>query len=595
MKYFNSISVRQLVEFILRSGSIEAGLIGQGGIERASEGVKIHRMIQKNSEENYQAEVNINYTYEDDECLIEISGRIDGIIEGEITTIDEIKTTSRDLNTLAENKLHLAQAMCYAYMVAKEKNLERVNVRLTYCHIETFEIKTFENVFTKNELEIFFSGLIDKYKIWVKLINRNKKLRDKSIIELKFPFQEFREEQRKLSVAVYRTIKDKKVLFAEAPTGIGKTIGTLFPSIKALGEGLGSKIFYLTAKTITRTVAEGTIRMMVNNGLMIKSVTLTAKEKICFLKRKCNPEECIYAKGHFDRVNQAIFDAMSENIIDRHTVEYYAEKHKVCPFELSLDISLFCDIVICDYNYVFDLSASLKRFFEAEKNDFIYLIDEAHNLVDRSREMYSAVLDKRSFMDFKKTYKDYNKLKKAMDKVNKKFIEIKKNTEQSFKILHELPDGLIDSLYDCQKMIEETIVEFRIEDEGLINLYFEIINFIKIVQLFDDHYRTFIHSSGGNVEVRLFCLHPSRITSEILNKANSAILFSATLSPLDYYIKLLYDCEGVNRIKLKSPFSKENMLVLVDRSISTRYVDREILMTGFLKQLNPFRIKKGII
>ncbi|KRQ86887.1 ATP-dependent DNA helicase DinG [Caloramator mitchellensis] len=592
MKFKDKISVRELVEFILKSGSIESGQFGLGGIERAIEGTKIHKMIQKKFKENYSAEVNITYLYEDDEYSIEITGRIDGIIDGEIITVDEIKTTNKDLDRLEENFLHLAQARCYAYLYAKEKNLDGINVRLTYCNVDTLELKIFEHYYTLAELESFFIAILEKYKIWVKLVCEHNKSRDDSIKKLQFPFKEFREGQRKLSVAVYKTIRDKKILFAEAPTGTGKTIGTLFPAIKALREGLGSKIFYLTAKTITRTVAEETVNMMVNDGLVVKCVTITAKEKICFLKGKCSPEECVYAKGHFDRVNQAIFEALKEKIIDRQKIAYYAEKHKVCPFELSLDISLFCDIVICDYNYAFDLSASLKRFFEADKNDFIYLIDEAHNLVDRGREMYSAALNKRSFMNFKKKYKDYNKLKKALEKVNRKFIEIKKRLNKAFEVWSIIPEDLVDSLYECQNIIEETIVEHKINDDELINLYFEIINFIKISQLFDENYRTFIYLSSEDLKVKLFCLNPFKITSSILNKANSAILFSATLSPLDYYINLLYK-EKVNKIKLKSPFSKNNMLVILDRSISTRYSDRENTYDRISNAIKSFSIKKG--
>lgn len=366
----------------------------------------------------------LKHSFSYNDYNLEIEGRADGIfmLPDEII-VDEIKSTTKDLETIEENfnHLHWAQAKCYGYIYALQNELDNIYIQLSYFHIEIEELKIFKRNFSFVELEIFFIDIIERYIKWAKLTFDWADIRDCSIFDIGFPFENYRKGQRELAVAAYKTIKEGKNLFAQAPTGIGKTMSTLFPSIKAIGEGTISKIFYLTAKTITREIPIKSMGILMKKGLKAKTLVITAKDKICLNEEvKCNPRDCIYAKGHYDRVNDAIMDLFkNEDMISRDVVLKYADKHCVCPFEFSLDISLYADVVICDYNYVFDPQVYLKRFFDGLVNDYAFLIDEAHNLVDRSREMFSAKINKADFLDLRDTFKEkYPGLYKAVSKCN---------------------------------------------------------------------------------------------------------------------------------------------------------------------------------
>lgn len=402
------ISVRNLVEFVLRHGDIDKR--HQVSPDDAmQEGSRIHRMIQRRMGAEYQAEVPLKISFEEEGYFLTVEGRADGIIHHEDRVIiDEIKGTYRDPVKWKEPlPLHLAQAKCYAYIYSMQQELSEIQVRMTYCHIPTEELRYFYQAFSFEELEQWFGGLMASYRKWADYSWHWKNLRQGSIRGLKFPF-DYREGQKELAANVYRTIYHKKKLFLEAPTGVGKTISTVYPAIQAMGQGMGDKLFYLTAKTITRTVAEDTLALLREKGLRFKSVILTAKEKICFMEEtECIPEYCPYAKGHYDRINDAIYDLLtSEEGFSRGKIEEYALKHQVCPFEMCLDMSLFADAVICDYNYLFDPHIYLKRFFsEGASGNYIFLIDEAHNLLERGREMYSATLFKEQFLELRSELK----------------------------------------------------------------------------------------------------------------------------------------------------------------------------------------------
>lgn len=405
------ISVRGLVEFILRQGDIDNRHYASYD-NAMQEGGRIHRMIQRRMGAEYQAEVSLKITFPAEGYLLTVEGRADGIIrkEGRVT-IDEIKGTYRDIHRMKEPMpLHLAQAKCYGYIYGLQQGLDRVQVRMTYCHIPSGEIRYFHEEYEFQELALWFEELVAAYRKWADYSWRWREIRRESIEGLEFPYP-YREGQKELAVNVYRTIYHKRKLFLEAPTGVGKTISTIYPAIQAMGKGMGDKIFYLTAKTITRTVADDTMHLLRGKGLRAKSVILTAKEKICFMEEaECNPENCPYAKGHYDRVNDAVFDLLvSEESFDRERIVTYAGKHRVCPFEMCLDASLFADVIICDYNYLFDPHIYLKRFFgENSGGNYLFLIDEAHNLLERGREMYSASLWKEQFLELlrelKKTF-----------------------------------------------------------------------------------------------------------------------------------------------------------------------------------------------
>ncbi len=449
------ISVRNLVEFILRHGDIDNRY--QGSSENAmQEGGRIHRMIQKRMGGDYQPEVSLKYTHITEKYMLTVEGRADGIIDNDKeTVIDEIKGTYRDLSRMkAPAPLHVAQAKCYAYMygIKKWNGAEHeIRIRMTYCNMETEEIRYFYEDYTMKELRDWFGELLAAYQKWADYSWEWSRTRQESIEKLEFPFP-YREGQKELVTYVYQTIYHKKKLFLEAPTGVGKTISTVFPAVKAMGKGMGEKLFYLTAKTITRTVAEDTFALLRENGLSFKSVVLTAKEKICFMEKpECNPENCPYAKGHFDRINDAIFDLLTtEQSFDRDKITEYAIKYQVCPFEMCLDMSLFADAVICDYNYLFDPHVYLKRFFgDGSGGNYLFLIDEAHNLLERGREMYSASLWKESFLELKREIKQtvVSELSEESSKTGVKGQLTLEMTEVSNGALNESDTAHSDTVY----------------------------------------------------------------------------------------------------------------------------------------------------
>ena len=574
------VSIRNLIEFALRSGDIDNRFVGSG---RALEGTKLHQKVQKSGIEGYNAEVPLTYSFEYKGFPLVVEGRIDGVIKGgSIVIIDEIKTTSRPLEYIDEffNPLHWAQAKCYAYIFAVQNELQCIDIQLTYYQVDTDEIKRIRKPFTLIELGDFFFELLDKYLVWATLTRDWEAQRNSSIKTLKFPFERYRVGQRELAVSVYKTISEGRKLFVQAPTGIGKTISTLFPAVKAMGEDKTTKIFYLTAKTITRQVAEESFKKMREHGLKFKTIILTAKDKICFKENTaCNPENCEYAKGHFDRIDKAIMDIYSnEYSFIRETVEKYARKHQVCPFEFSLDLAICSDCVICDYNYVFDPRVYLKRFFQFNTGDYTFLIDEAHNLVDRSREMFSSELFKRPFLQLKKIFKVKKpSLSKALSRINSAMIEMKKECfEQNYVLLPE-PKEIYPLLKELVKESEAWLSgNDKLEGyEELLELYFEILAFIKIAELYDERYIAYIEKDQADVKLKLFCLDPSFLLGEAVKRGKSAIFFSATLTPIDYFVDILGGNEKDYRVQLNSPFERDNLCLLVSNTISTKFRDRE--------------------
>lgn len=594
------ISVRNLVEFVLRRGDLDTRFVGSS---RAVEGTRAHQKIQNSYIDGYDSEVSLSCSIEYNNFLFKIEGRADGILKEEDKfCIDEIKSTTKPLEEIDENYniLHWAQAKCYGYIFAKENDLDFIDIQLTYYNIDTEEIKYIRKTFSINELKEFFYSLIDKYLVWANHILNWTEVRDYSIKALDFPYEGYRRGQRKLAIAAYKTIVDSKKLFAQAPTGIGKTISTLFPAVKAVGEGLTRKIFYLTAKTITREAALDCIKIMNKKGLRFKVLTLTAKDKICFKEESiCNPEKCEFAKGHFDRVNNAILSILkNEDIITREIVEKYAKDYSVCPFELSLDLAIWADCIICDYNYVFDPRVYLKRFFLENNNDYVFLVDEAHNLVDRSREMFSAELYKKDFLALKRVMKDKNiEIYKQLGKLNSFMLKMKKKCgEEDYCIEKE---GIDDIFYPLRKSLSST-EEWLSENEGadghkeLLELYFNILAYVKISELYDERYVTYIEKDKEDVKIKMFCLDPSHLLKDALNRGKASIFFSATLAPLNYFKEILGGDEEDYSIRLSSPFDAKNLCLLIANNISTRYRNRQntySIIGDYLKRLTEQ--KKG--
>ena len=572
------ISVRNLVEFILREGDIDNRKAGLPDKEAMQLGGRIHRKIQRQMGSDYYAEVPLKITVPCEGFAIQIEGRADGIQKtADGVVVDEIKGVLRELEYIEKPVgVHLAQAKCYGYIYGKQQELDSITIQMTYCQMETEEVKRFQETFSIEELERWFLDIVMQYEKWARFQVEWRQTRDATIKEAEFPYP-YREGQRELVTSVYRTILRKKKLFIQAPTGVGKTMATIFPAVKAVGEGLGDKIFYLTAKTITRTVAEQAFQILKKNGLQYKVAILTAKEKICFCeKAECNPDVCPYAKGHFDRVNDAVYEMITTmEEMSRENIETQAKKHSVCPFEMGLDVSLWVDAIICDYNYVFDPNAHLKRFFsEGKKGEYLFLIDEAHNLVERGREMYSAVLYKEEFLRMKKAVRyESVKLTRQLEGCNQMLLEMKREcqTYKEYDSISHFALKLLNVMNGLQKLLEEK----EQVDEEVLEFYFHIRNFLNIYEEVDENYVIYTElEEGGDFKLKLFCVNPAVKLQNFLSQGNSTVFFSATLLPIRYYKKLLSVETDDYAVYAHSPFKEANRLLVLGQDVSTKYTRR---------------------
>ena len=498
-------------------------------------------------------------------------------------TVDEIKSTSSDISLIEENSypVHWAQAMCYAYMVAHDRGLSHMRVQLTYTQVDTEETRHFVREATSEELERFVYEVIRGYYPYAQVKYDHEQRRNQSIKELQFPFPQYREGQRKLVGAVYKTIQDGHKLFAKAPTGIGKTMSTLFPSVKAMGEGVLQRFFYLTAKTITRTAAEEAFYLLQDKGLQLHVVTLTAKEKACLKDEvRCTPAHCEFADGYYDRVNGAVLDLLrQETVMTRSVIETYARKHRVCPFEFSLDVAYAADAVICDYNYIFDPRVNLKRLFEEQKRHTTLLIDEAHNLVDRAREMYASEMHKSAFLTLQREFKGISKeVHDAAKAINAYFIALRKQVgDREMRVESVLPESLLVHVEAFIAVAEKELVRSaggNATSALLLDAYFGAQNFVRISKLYDERYVTLAVNDRNEVSVKLVCLDPSHLLRQMGKGYRAHVFFSATLSPLSYFMDTLGAGEDDYSVTVPSPFAKEQLEVFV-QPLSTRYQDRE--------------------
>jgi Rad3-related DNA helicase len=600
----NRVSVRGLVEFIMKSGSIDARFAESS--HTAQEGSRIHRKLQDELadeyEEKYSSEVDMKKVIILDGRELLVHGRADGVITlDDETIIDEIKTSEPDFEDMPKEQIDLFwyQVMVYGYFYCLDEELDKITLQLTYYQTTEEKITRTQKHFSFAELEQFFNDLIQKYEQWIIYSEEWRDTRNASARALKFPYGSFRRGQRELSSAVYNTIRQQKKLYVEAPTGTGKTISTMFPTIKAMGEELEGealeRIFYMTAKTITRTVAEESFRDMHDAGLKLKSTTLTSKDKICFLEeRNCTPEACPFANGYFNRVNDTLWDMLhEEDDMSRGTIEKYARKHEVCPFELSLDASQWSDLVIMDYNYLFDPRVYLRRFFEDEDKSNFFLVDEAHNLVDRARSMYSAELSKENLMRIKRLMKGEKSMSRRLEAINKEFLKIKKTLEESettFISQKSEVSSMIRPLERFNEYTREWLAKNQEHEhqKEVLEYFFEVLGYLRIAEYYDDHFVTYVQKTYTDITIKIYCVDPTYVLNRTLNKGRGAVLFSATFTPLDYFQDILGGVEGDFKYLIPTPFEKEKQAVIVDRSISTTYHNREKSLEPIAKRLTTF-------
>lgn len=582
------ISVRELVEFVYRSGHLDMRFQSKS---KMADGIKMHQKIQKSQGIDYQAEVTLQKTIliEDTVGFVEllVNGRADGILEtSEGYIIDEIKGTSQFLENIEIETypVHWAQAKIYGAIYSEQNELEEMQIQLTYAHFESNEIKRLRQKFTKVELNQFLMDTIDLYKKWLFFKRDWKVTRNESLISLEFPFDNYRVGQRPLAVSIYNTIKEGGILYAEAPTGTGKTMSTLFPSIKSMSQGLVDRIFYLSAKTITKVVAEDAVELLYHSSgkqMQFKALTLTAKDKICLNdKVTCYPEKCPYAESYYDKSLDALWDIINtERTFSKDKILEYAQKHKICPYEFSLDCALFSDLIICDYNYAFDPRVYLRRFFEFPTEDYVFLVDEAHNLVDRARTMYSAEIHKEKFYEVKKKLQKSDKsISKALDGINKMFLDVRKKCDDKGIYVH---DDEVSDVYEQLKkrvtVFEKWLSENHQADfyDEVLDAYFDIVSYMRISELYDKGYTYYmLEGDTPKTMIKLFNINPSTQLKRFIDNSKATIFFSATLSPLKYYSTLLSGEEEPAALVLPSPFEVNRRKLMFATDVSVKYKDR---------------------
>lgn len=580
------IGIRQLVEFVLKTGDLNAAMNSQN---TALEGARIHRKLQNQRSEDYEKEYYIKRLVEMDEEEVTIEGRADGVIIGDELFIEEIKTSDPTFDELSDNTktLYWSQAKVYGAILTQDLDFEKVTIQLTYYQRPTDEVVEQQQEFTRVELKTFFDDLVTEYEQWLKLRSDWRKERNKAVRKLAFPFSEYRNGQRDLAVAVYKTILTDQRLFVEAPTGTGKTISTMFPTIKAIGEEQIDRFFYLTAKQSTQHVAEEAVNLMTEHGLKLKSITLTAKDRMIFPEEvDVKPEENPYMVGYYDRIKDGIKDVLlNEDQLNKPTIQRYAKKHMLDPFEFSLDLSLFCDLIIGDYNYLFDPMVYLQRFFSNEDKNNFFLIDEAHNLVSRSRAMYSAEINQSliikaqdlfqkatNAVDSQQVKRRLTQLDNEVELINQTF----KEQSEEYMVEHNPLDSLEKAMLNFNEATREWLPKQPDSEltTSILDLFFANNKYVKISEYFDESYRVLVKKTDTGINIEEQILDPSPYLDASLKKGKGAVFFSATLSPVEYYEETLGSADGL-ALRMASPFNQRQQNLLLTSYIDTRYAARQ--------------------
>jgi len=600
VKARHRIAVRTLVDVVLRAGDIDMRFAAPA---RPVEGIQAHQKIQRQRPDGYRAEVPVSFEVDTPEVTLVVSGRIDGVMEtADGVVVEEIKSTRRDLDAISNepNPCHWGQAKVYAFLFSRQRQLTAATVRLTYYQLDSDDILELTEFLKYEALEAFFDDLIERYLAWATMLVRWRKIRDDAILALAFPFSSYRSGQRTMAVEIYRTIRDGGQAIIQAATGIGKTMAALFPAVKSIAKGHIDRIFFLTARNTGKAAAIRALNILQDNSLRLKRVSLTAKDRICFCPdAACNPEVCDFARGHFDRLADALDDAFKADNLDRRTIEGVARSHRVCPFEFSLELSRWADCIICDYNYAFDPRVYLRRFFDEENGAYAFLVDEAHNMVDRSRDMFSAQLSKTAFLALRRAvksqlpavYRAAGKINTWMRKAHQRAVET-----DGFRADERLPDGLTPLLRVFSRLSEQWLainqpLPFR---DAVMDRYFEVRSFLRVWDEYDASYVTTSTVAGPDLQLKLFCLDPSRQLKVALQRCHAAVFFSATMTPADYFQEILGCDATVSKLAIPSPFPPDNMKVIVAGGVSTYYGQRLRSLDQLVALIRScIQVKKG--
>lgn len=570
MPQIHVVSVRALAEYAMERGDLTPG---GAPYARMREGIRGHQALQELLPYSWQPEAPVSRDIGIDGEILRVQGRADAVYIGpELVCVREIKTTGRNPSTIMkyDYPVHWAQAEIYAALFCLNNGVENADVYLTYARLDGAK-REYRESYDVETLKRLLTGYARLYMGWITAVDGWKEQSRATLDTFAFPYEDYREGQREMAKAVFRAMKRGSNVLIEAPTGIGKTAASLFGALKALGKGYITAIFYLTARTTGRRAAEDALDRMREQGLMIRSVTITAKEKCCLLgKPDCMG--CPHAMGYYDRRRDALKEAVHMQKLDAEAIHDLAEDHGLCPFELSLDISETADVVICDYNYAFDPRVRIKRYFDTKSKAGL-LVDEAHNLSDRAREMLSATLSGKRLYELHKRIKSFEGEESPMVKLMGELLEaLRCDEDQELEAVSELPEGIVEAA----RRFAEAATELQSPEPDVREFVFDAQWFVNVSKRFDeDCYRAMMMPQEDRLMVRLWCFDPSKHLRRALSRVGGAALFSATLAPMYFYAEQLgADGAEDDTLRLESPFPRENLKVF-RLPVSVTMKDRE--------------------
>ena len=590
------LSVHELVDFVLRKGDIDSRSFNSMTMQ---EGTRIHNIYQSKQGSNYLKEYPLKGIFSYEDSLVYLSGRSDGIILEEVPIIEEIKSTNCDLNSFfKENEeWHLGQAICYGYLYAIEKGLDKVKIRLTYISQVNNDILKKNYCYKTDELLTKIHQYFDVYFQFARIIETRKNRRNESLSELRFPFSNAREGQMKLIDFTKQAIESADSRFAEASTGIGKTMATIFSTLSYLKEDKLDKVFYLCPKNTNFDNAAKALEILNKEGYLLSYTEIRARSKMCpyKLEKACNPDDCPLTVGYYSKLKDVLKDCLvHENLLNSEIIDKYAEKYDVCPFELSLDFSVYTDFVVCDYNYAFHPISYLRRFFEVPDKTYriFALVDEAHNLIDRARDMFTVTFSEEDYKNLKKELKGYRnpEINKILRKINQDlrlFKQFEFNDQPI--ILEQLDSKFIQHITKLRSEInvletDNPKLKLKKGKDFLIDLY----KFIVINDLLNDGFKIILVNKYDNLTIKLFCIDPSSFINKSLFHFLGTLFFSATLTPIDYFQKVNLNRDSFKTISLPSPFNPNNFFLIINDNISIKYKDRDKTLEEVVKEINIF-------
>lgn len=588
----------ELCALTLRAGDLGSFVMTSSPLDFADG--KMYYKIQSEAGAYYNPNVELSLTSDFGDFYFTLNARADGIIRNNGScTVDKIKSVKGKGAYSPPDTITLSMLKISCHLLCVRDGLDSVLARVTYYNTESQKTKYFNYKYTAEELKDFYSELLERISFRARAVFSGESSRE-LLAEARFPYNELREGQEIMIREGFSAIKKGRRAFIEAPTGTGKTISALFPAVRALGEGYCDKIFYLTPKTATRKEAFSAMARLYSAGTRLKTVIITAKEQICPCatlingkKRSCSGETCEYARGYYDRIDGALREIFSNYTgFSRSLIAEVAMRHKVCPYELSLDLSELCDVVICDYNYAFDPIVYFRRYFGAGAigGKYTFLIDEAHNLVDRARDTYSVELSRSEFYNIMSEIDPLDKSRVAslFDFVEGAFAPLKKLCKETLTVdsagneagfyIGSVPNEALTRAIEgfaqsAKEFLRKNPEHYLYED--INELSFKIKRYLTITELFDESFRFYVKVEGGDITAKCYCLDPSDILNTLLCRADSALLFSATLTPPEYFCSVLGGQKQSRTVSLPSPFDPDRLCVAVADYVNTRFEDRK--------------------